>query len=94
MRKNERDTSLKHSLAELALVRSQQAETAFERERFRDECRTQATALLNDEGAGRYARHTLAKVLIAELSDVLDGETHVEVLIFDRQGGLVGRADG
>ena len=26
--------------------------------------------------------------------DVLDGETEVEVLIFDRQGGLVGRADG
>ena len=26
--------------------------------------------------------------------DVLDGETQVEVLIFDRQGGLVGRADG
>ncbi|MCH6588098.1 MAG: cobalt-precorrin-5B (C(1))-methyltransferase [Proteobacteria bacterium] len=26
--------------------------------------------------------------------DVLDGETEVEVLIFDRQGGLVGRAEG
>ncbi len=25
--------------------------------------------------------------------DVLDGETRVEVLIFDRQGALVGRAD-
>ncbi len=26
--------------------------------------------------------------------DVLDGETRVEVLIFDRRGGLVGRAEG
>ncbi len=36
----------------------------------------------------------LAQKARATALDVLDGETRVEVLIFDRQGTLVGRADG
>jgi cobalt-precorrin-5B (C1)-methyltransferase len=45
----------------------------------------QAGVPLADAVAGR-ARETAL--------DVLDGRTRVEVLIFDRQGGLAGRADG
>ena len=39
--------------------------------------------------AGRVAREARAQALA-----VLDGETEVEVLVFDRQGALAGRSDG
>lgn len=67
--KRERATSIRHSQAELALIRAQRAETAFEREKYRDECRGIAASLLDDENAGRFARHTLAKVLLDELKE-------------------------
>ncbi len=44
--------------------------------------------------AGLPLADAIAVKARATALDVLDGETRVEVLIFDRQGGLVGRADG
>jgi hypothetical protein len=69
-----RDSSIRHSLAELALVRSQQAESAFEREKFREEAIALATALLKDDRSQLHARHTLAKALMQELEEALSGE--------------------
>jgi cobalt-precorrin-5B (C1)-methyltransferase len=44
--------------------------------------------------AGLALADAVAQKARATALDVLDGETRVEVLIFDRRGGLVGRADG
>ncbi len=44
--------------------------------------------------AGLSLADAVAQKARATALGVLDGETRVEVLIFDRQGGLVGRADG
>ncbi len=44
--------------------------------------------------AGLPLADAVARKARATALDVLDGETHVEVLIFDRRGRLVGRAEG
>jgi cobalt-precorrin-5B (C1)-methyltransferase len=44
--------------------------------------------------AGLPLADAVARKARATALGVLDGETRVEILIFDRQGGLVGRAEG
>ncbi len=76
-----RDLTLVHTLAELKFARADSAEHSLERERYRNECRSLLRPLLEDPQSGRYARHTMVKVALQELRDVLnaDGSTDRQI---------------
>ena len=57
-------------------------------------CNTALEVLRQAQAAGLPLGDAVAQRARETALDVLAGETAVEVLVFDRQGGLVGRADG
>lgn len=67
-----RDFTIVHTLAELKRTRAENAPHALEREKHRNEARALLTNLLGDQRNGRYARHTLLKLAVDELRDLLD----------------------
>jgi len=66
-----RDTSIVHTLSELARTRANNAERPLERRRLRNEAHSLAQGLLGSSRSGRYARHTLVKLAIDDLRDLL-----------------------
>lgn len=69
-----RDLTLVHTLAELKFARADGAYHSLEREKYRNECRSLLRPLLADPQSGRYARHTLVKVALQELRDILNAD--------------------
>ncbi len=66
-----RDTSIVHSLSELARTRANNADRPLERRRLRNEAHSLAQGLLGSSRSGRYARHTLVKLAMDDLVDLL-----------------------
>lgn len=71
---DERDLSILHSLAELFRVKAENVELKYEKERFRNEAKKIAHVLYKDAYSRKYAIHTLIKILMDELSDLLNVE--------------------
>ena len=69
-----KDGSITHSFAELARARALVAATRLERERFRQEAKVILRPLLDHPQHSRYARHTVAKISIDTLKDLLADE--------------------
>ncbi len=69
------DTSVMHSIAELAYSRSEKASSLTEKEKFRKEAESIAIQLLEDRGSKKHARHTLIKIQVGRLEDLLSDET-------------------
>jgi tetratricopeptide (TPR) repeat protein len=67
-----KDTTIAHTLAELVRTQAESAEYPLERERFRSEAKKLLQPLLGDQVSGRYARHTMVKLALDHLRDVLD----------------------
>jgi len=76
-----RDTSIVHSLAELALMRANNTDRPLERRRLRNEAHSLAQGLLGDSRSGSPARHTLVKLAMDDLRDLLadDGATDQDI---------------
>jgi len=75
---DERDSSIAHSLSELARIRAEKADSKREKERYRHEAKKLATSLLSDINSGSYARHTIVKILMAELKELLQSEASTD----------------
>lgn len=75
------DTTIVHTLAELALTQANKTERTLERRRLRNEAHSLAQGLLNSSRSGSYARHTLVKLAMDDLRDLLanDGSTDHEI---------------
>lgn len=71
---NEKDTSIAHSLSELARIRSERAKSDLEKEHYRDEAVKRARALLTEIN-GSYGYHTILKVQIDRLRELLSIDT-------------------
>lgn len=69
-----RDTSVVHTLAELSRTRALHTPRPIERRKYRNEARSFLKPLLNNPQADRYARHTLVKLAIDDLEDLLKQE--------------------
>ncbi len=69
-----RDSTIIHSLAELTRTRANAAEHPLLRGRLRSDARELLVHLLTQRPEDRYARHTLAKVTLDELEDLLREE--------------------
>ena len=67
-----RDLSVQHSLAELQLRRADQGRTVLERGVFLDEAEASARNLRQVDSEGGYGYHTLAKVGLRRLRDLLE----------------------
>lgn len=84
-KRNPRDTSIVHSMAELARIQSEHAETEVSRERYRLEAEKLAQSLLTDESSKEHALHTLIKVELQELKALLQRgntpEQHIDRLV-------------
>lgn len=91
-----RDTTIQHTLAEVWRAKAEAATEHLEREKWRNEARGIVRPMLSDPQNTRYARHTLVKLAIDELKDVLgsndahDGEIDAAVRVVDDllQSGL------
>jgi len=70
-KKSPRNRSIKHSKAELALKRSENAKTSLERQRWINECRTVSSELIKLDNKSPHPQHTLLKVSLAELREML-----------------------
>lgn len=68
-----KNTSLVHTLAEVMSARADNAPQKLERDRFRGEARQLLAPLLGDNPNDRYARHTMIKLGIADLRELLEG---------------------
>lgn len=69
-----RDSSVVHSLAELELFRAEAAQGSLEREHHRREARALAALVKDDPAHGAYGYHTLVKLALSRLSELLNGE--------------------
>lgn len=69
-----KDPSIVHSLAELARIRAEKASTSLEKTGYRLESKKLAYSILSDEDSARYARHTIVKILLDELHELLEVE--------------------
>lgn len=78
-----RDTSIVHSLAELARTRANDAERALERRRFRNEAYGFLEDLPLQSRMDRYARHTFILLVMDELRDLLSDDNSAEKDIDD-----------
>lgn len=63
-----------HSLAELAKIRADKAQTDLEKERYRQDAAEIAFSLINRRG-GAYGFHTLLKISLDRLRELLAGNT-------------------
>jgi cold shock CspA family protein/DNA-directed RNA polymerase subunit L len=75
---NENDSTIIHSLAELALTRSKISQSSFEKERYRNEAKRLSIALLSESYARQYARHTLLKIYKEQLEEIILSDHPVE----------------
>ncbi len=75
------DTSIVHTLAELALTRANNTDRPLERRRLRNEAHSLAQGLLGSSRSGSYARHTLVELAMEDLRDLLadDGATDQDI---------------
>ena len=69
-----RDTTIIHTMAELARTSAEQSPNLLERRRFRTQAVSILSPLLTSRDDSQYARGTLLKLAIDELSDILDAE--------------------
>jgi tetratricopeptide (TPR) repeat protein len=76
-----------HSLAELSLRKSEQATTKVERKKLQKESRELATQVASRVKDDPHPHHTLIKVGLAELQDILEegSESAIEIKIKDLQ---------
>jgi len=71
-----RDRSILHSLAELALKKSLESESDAQKKAYRQEARKHARQIINQHGLTPFPYHTLIKVDLSELADLLvEGDT-------------------
>lgn len=80
-RDNGKDTRVTHSLAELARVRSEKAKNPLEREKFREEAQKLAKSIISTRTGGSYAHHTLLKVAVERLKEVLTSINPIDLEI-------------
>lgn len=75
------DTSIVHSLSELALTRANNTDRPLERRRLLSEAQSLAQGLLTSPRSARPARHTLVKLAMDDLRDLLadDGTADQEI---------------
>jgi tetratricopeptide (TPR) repeat protein/cold shock CspA family protein len=77
------DTTIVHSLAELARTRANNAERALERRKFRNEAYAHLHDLPRRSQTDRYARHTFLLLAMDEVRDLLADNNSVEQDIDD-----------
>lgn len=65
------NVTIVHSLAELELERAERAHTVLEREHYREQATKLANAVRNDPISGSYGYHTLLKIGLGRLRDLL-----------------------
>jgi cold shock CspA family protein len=70
-----RDSSIVHSLAELAAMRARKTERPLERRKFRNQARSLLEDLINKPLSDRHARSTYLKLAIDDLRDILKEES-------------------
>jgi Flp pilus assembly protein TadD/cold shock CspA family protein len=70
-----RDATIVHSLAEVELARSERARTAPEREYHREQGTKLANLVRDDPISGSFAYHTLIKISLGRLRDLLISKT-------------------
>lgn len=80
-RDNGKETGVNHSLAELARVRSEKAKAPLEREKFREEAQKLAKSIISTRTGGSYAHHTLLKVAVERLKEVLTSNDPMDLEI-------------
>lgn len=73
-----RNSTIIHSMAELARLQAEKAKTKIEKERYRKEAEKLANSLIDDKGRRGYARHTLIKIYMDKLSEALDSEPPID----------------
>jgi Flp pilus assembly protein TadD/cold shock CspA family protein len=69
-----RDSTITHTLAELARTQALACRHPLERERYRAEARRILAPLASDPQSGRYARITVVKLAVDSLDDVIGSE--------------------
>lgn len=73
---DERDSTIIHSMAELYRIKAENSKHSYEKERYRAEAKKLSSSLLRDSYTKKYAIHTLIKIYMDELKDLLDkGDT-------------------
>jgi hypothetical protein len=75
---DDKDATLLHTLAEVKRARAEACPHRLEREKFRNEARALLRPLLNDPQNDRYARHTIVKLAIDDLRDILNDSNSTE----------------
>jgi Flp pilus assembly protein TadD len=85
-----RDLTIRHSLAELELARADASRTTLERDRHRQKARQLAAVVCQDPVRGAYGYHTLLKLGLARLTELLqtaasDGEIDLAIQEIETQ---------
>ena len=86
------DFTITHSFAELARRRAVLSGNAIQRRKYQDQAYRLATSLLDDPVQGSYGYHTILKIRIEQLRNVLDEapdrDTEVDVLLHDIEASI------
>ncbi|MCD4655640.1 SIR2 family protein, partial [bacterium] len=72
------DFTITHSLSELALIRSEQSKSMYEKELYRNDSIKLAQSLLQDRRSSEFGRHTLLKIYIDQLAEILKEDSSTE----------------